>query len=466
MNSASGRSASGGPVPGDRATGDRPRSLTGAAVLPGGDVVELTRELVRVPSPNPGGDESRVAAAVTEMARAAGLPEPRVLRRGGPCSGPSRPNLLFTLDFGPGGRHLVLCGHMDTKPVGDAGWTVDPFGADLDGDRLYGLGSADMKGALAAMLLAASRLAREGSLAAGRLSLLFTADEEDGAYHGARYLAESPPEALFGPASGTAAPAGAGVDAVLIGEPGGLEDDYDLLHLGSRGIARMRVTAFGRQGHSSLSGEPGTRNAGVDAARAAVALAEELRLPSPIGPPGIRGWETTVNTGLAFRGGVGYGVLPDRVAVDTEVRLLPGVTREDVRRPVTALLEEVAARTGARLELEFDDQGLLPGTVADPSGPLPAAVRAAAREVLGRVPPDAMFPGTTDAAFLQPAWNVPVLPAFGPGLLRRAHGADEWVSVTALRRAVDLYAGVAAAFCRGGDEHRPGEDEHAKEEGR
>ncbi|MEW2356437.1 M20/M25/M40 family metallo-hydrolase [Spirillospora sp. NPDC029432] len=402
------------------------------------DVVELTRALVRVPSPNPGGDESEVAAVLAEMARDAGLPAGTFLERSNTGSpAPSRPNLLFTLDFGPGGRHLMLCGHMDTKPIGDAEWTADPLGADLDGDRLYGLGSADMKGALAAMVLAAGRLTGAGAPAAGRLSLLFTADEEDGAYHGAQYLAEAPPAGL--------------PDAVLIGEPGGMEADYDLLHLGSRGIARLRATAYGRQGHSSLSGEPGTRNAGVDAARAAVALAEELELPSPADPYGIRGWTTTVNTGLAYRGGVGYGVLPGRMGVDTEVRLLPGMTRADVEKPISDLVGRVAERTGARLEVEFDEQGFLPGTVADPGGPLPRAVREAAGRVLGHVPPDAMFPGTTDAAFLQPAWNVPVLPAFGPGLLRRAHGADEWVSVTALRQAVDLYAGIAAAFCAGAD---------------
>ncbi|TDC51666.1 M20 family peptidase [Actinomadura sp. KC345] len=395
-------------------------------------VVELTRALVRVPSPNPGGDESAVAGALAEMAVQAGLPAPTVLERS-----ESRPNLVCTLDFGPGGRHLALCGHMDTKPVGDAAWTVDPFAAEVDGDRLYGLGSADMKGALAAMILAAGRLTGTDGPGRGRLSLLFTADEEDGAYHGAQYLAEDPPPDL--------------PDAVLIGEPGGLRDDYDHLHLGSRGIARLRATAYGRQGHSSLSGEPGTRNAGVDAAHAAVALAGELALPSPDDPYGIRGWVTTLNTGLAYRGGVGYGVLPGRMAVDTEVRLLPGMTREDVEKPVAALMEQVAARTGARLEVEFDEQGLLPGTVADPGGPLPRAVRDAARRVLGHVPPDAMFPGTTDASILQPAWNVPVLPAFGPGLLRRAHGADEWVSVTALRQAVDLYAAVAAEFCGGQD---------------
>ncbi|MFD0688050.1 M20 family metallopeptidase [Actinomadura fibrosa] len=398
----------------------------------GGDVVEMARALIRIPSPNPGGDERAVAGALTELAVDAGLPAPTVLERSS-----ERPNLLVTLDFGPGGRHLVLCGHMDTKPIGDASWTVDPLGAEIDGDRLYGLGSADMKGALAAMILAAADLAGSGALGAGRLSLLFTADEEDGAYHGAQYLAETQGHL--------------GADAVLIGEPGGLEDDYDALHLGSRGIARLRAVARGRQGHSSLSDAAGTRNAGVDAAHAAVALAG-LSIPSPDDPYGIQGWTTTVNTALAFRGGVGFGVLPGRMGVDTEVRLLPGTGRDDVRVPVAKLVAEVAERTGADLEVEFDEQGYLPGTVSDPSGPLPEAVRAACRRVLGTVPPDAMFPGTTDAAFLQPAWNVPVLPAFGPGLLRRAHGADEWVSIAALRRAAGLYAGVAAAFCAPADD--------------
>lgn len=400
----------------------------------GEDVVALARELIRVPSPNPPGDERGVAATVTDIVARAGLPAATVRARS-----PERPNLISTLDFGPGGQHLVLCGHLDTKPVGDAAWNVAPLGAELDGDRLYGLGSADMKGALAAMVVAASRLARAGDLRAGALSLVFTADEEDGAWYGAQYLTQYLTENL----TGHRAPR---VDAVVIGEPGGMDDDFDLLHLGSRGIARLRATATARQGHSSLSGG-GARNAGVDAARAVVALAERLVLPEPPDPYGLRGWNATVNTGLAFRGGVGYGVLPGHVGVDTEVRLLPGMSREDVRGPVAGLLAEVAAETGAVLSVDFDERGFLPGTVTPPGGALPAAVRAACRAVLRRVPPDAMFPGTTDAAWLQPGWNVPVLPAFGPGLLRRAHAADEWVSVSALRQSVELYEHVARHFC-------------------
>ena len=150
----------------------------------------------------------------------------------------------MTLDFGPGGRHLVLC----RAPRHQAGRrraldALTPAARDVDGDRLYGLGSGDMKGAVAAMH--GRRGPARGSAAArGRLSLLFTADEEDGAAFGAHHVATT--RALD-------------ADGVVIGEPGGIDDDFDRLHLVSRGIARLRLVARGRQGHSSLSAANGTR---------------------------------------------------------------------------------------------------------------------------------------------------------------------------------------------------------------
>ena len=67
--------------------------------------------------------------------------------------------------------------------------------------------------------------------------------------------------------------------------------------------------------------------------------------------------------------------------------------------------------------------------------------------MLGHVPPAAVFPGTTDATWFSELQGAPVLPALGPGLLRRAHAADEWVSVAAVRRSVELYAAIARRFC-------------------
>jgi acetylornithine deacetylase/succinyl-diaminopimelate desuccinylase-like protein len=405
--------------------------VSSAANGPAGDVVDvvdLARRLVRAPSPNPPGDEQAVAAVVQDALAELGLPAAETLSRDA-----ARPNLLVTLDFGPGGGHLVLSGHLDTKPIGDAYWTVNPLGADIDGDRLYGLGSADMKAAIAAMLVAAARLARS-PLSAGRLSLLFTADEEDGAAFGAHHVARTRP---------------LDADAVVIGEPGGIEHDFDHIHLVSRGIARLRLLARGRQGHSSLSGIPGTRNAGVDLARLVTAVADDLVLDVPPNDDGLEGWAATVNTGMTYRGGVGYGVLPGRVAVDTEVRLLPGMDRGAVTASFTDLTERVAAETGADLTVEYDaaPNDWLPAAAVPADHAVAVAAQAACRQVFGSSPPLAVFPGTTDATWFDAGQGLATLPALGPGLLRRAHGADEWVSVDAVRRSVDLYAVLATEFC-------------------
>jgi acetylornithine deacetylase/succinyl-diaminopimelate desuccinylase-like protein len=290
-----------------------------------------------------------------------------------------------------------------------------------------------MKAAVAAMLVAAARLAR-GRVAAGRLSLLFTADEEDGATFGAHHVATT---------------RGLGADAVVIGEPGGIETDFDRLHLVSRGIARLRLLARGRQGHSSLSGVPGTRNAGVDVARLVTAVADELALDVPANDDELEGWSATVNTGMSYRGGVGYGVLPGRIAVDTEVRLLPGMDRDALTGSFIELTARVATETGADLAVEYDvpPNDWLPAAAVPAGHPVALAARSACRSVLGTTPPFAVFPGTTDATWFDAGQGLPTLPALGPGLLRRAHGADEWVSVDAVRRSVDLYAALAADFC-------------------
>jgi acetylornithine deacetylase/succinyl-diaminopimelate desuccinylase-like protein len=292
-----------------------------------------------------------------------------------------------------------------------------------------------MKSALAAMLAAASRLARDAP-SRGRLSLLFTADEENGSAYGAHHVAQSVP---------------LDADGVVIGEPGGIDEDYDRLHLVSRGIARLRLVAGGRQGHSSLSDELGTRNAGVDAARLVTEVADSLAVDTPADVHGLSGWTPTVNTGMAYHGGVGFGVLPGVMAVDTEVRLLPEMRREDVREAFTVLVERVSQETGSDLRIEFDQppNDWLPATLIVPSDPLVEEARTACQAVLGTEPTSAVFPGTTDATWFSAIQNLPTLPALGPGLLRRAHAADEWVSITAVRRAVEIYTHLATAYCSG-----------------
>ncbi|MGH3666083.1 MAG: M20 family metallopeptidase [Egibacteraceae bacterium] len=379
------------------------------------------------PSPNLPGDERAVAGLVTEALAERGLPAPTVLAKES-----HRPNLVVTLDFGPGGRTLCLSGHLDTKPVGAAVWRTDPLTPTVDGDRLYGLGTCDMKGAVAAMIEAAAAAAAAG-LRRGRLSLLFTADEENAAAYGARFLAEN--DAVD-------------ADAVLIGEPGGIEHDWDTLHLVSRGITNFTVDVRGDQGHSSLTDRRPMTSATHEMARLLLAFADGFSPSAPTHPllPG----GATVNAGVLVSGGVGFGVSPGLASFAVDVRLMPGMDQETFTAELQAFLDAAAAaRPTLRASVRFEDppRDWLPPTEVPTDHPLVAATSSALGEVLGNAPPASVFPGTTDAAWLQGLAGIPTLPACGPGLLSSAHGADEYVRIPALGEAYEVYRRVIARYC-------------------
>src|SRR5215218_2043423 len=192
------------------------------------EVIELTSELVSAPSPNLPGDETAPATVI--------------------AAEPHRPNLIVRIDGARPGPHLALCGHLDTKPVGEAAglWRTDPLAPTIDGDRMYGLGSTDMKGACAAMVLAGAAFNAVRDRAPGSLSLVFTADEEYGSALGAGYLVDQ--RAIE-------------ADAILLGEPSGVHAEWDGIRVVSRGIAGFRVLVRGTQTHSSISDSLPTVNA-------------------------------------------------------------------------------------------------------------------------------------------------------------------------------------------------------------
>lgn len=390
-------------------------------------VVSLTERLVATPSPNLPGDERAVANATQEMLDELGLPRAVVH-----ALAPDRPNLEVTIDFGPGGRHLALCGHLDTKPIGAADWATDPLTPTIVGDRMYGLGTCDMKGALAAMLVAARDVVDSGA-GRGRLTLLFTADEENGAKYGARHLAE---KGLI-----TA-------DAVLIGEPGGVVDDWDALHIVSRGIANLSLDVRGDQGHSSLSDALKPVSATHEMAWLLLRMAERFRPSAPNHPLDTMG--PTVNVGVTVGGGVGFGVTPGSATFAVDVRLLPGMDQQTFEAELASFLDECRAeRPDLRATVRFEEppRTWLPPTEVSADHPLVTVSRVAMGDILGSVPPLGIFPGTTDAAWIQGLSGVPTLPACGPGLLSRAHGADEFVSVTALKQARHIYSRIAKEYC-------------------
>lgn len=387
-----------------------------------GDVVELTAELVAVDSQNPGVGEAAIAERVTAIAAELGLPARTVELR------PGRPNVLIEVDAGAGPA-LALCGHLDTKPIGDAlaAWRTDPFCLTVDGDVAYGLGSSDMKGPVAALLLAAARWAASGD-ARGRLLLVLTADEEAGSVWGAEALA----------AAGTVA-----ADAMVIAEPSGLTEPWEALFVGSRGICCFEVEIRGRQGHSGLA-ELLPPSATVAAAQAIGALAA-LR-PSHPEVPGYRA-EPTVNAAVQIAGGVFYGVHPGSATIGCEVRTVDGMERDTLEAELRATIAG-ALPEGLDWELRFreDRLGWMPPSRALPDHPVVEAAQRACERVLGRRLPLAAYPGGTDATAFSRVAGLPCIASLGPGFLTCAHGPNEYVPVDGLRQAVDLYEALAFTF--------------------
>ncbi len=254
-------------------------------------LLQLARDLVATPSPTPPGDERAVAQRIIAEFQSLNLGSPQIL-----AASPERPNLCLRVRGSRPGPSLILNGHTDTKPPGNrAQWKTDPFDPVIRDGMLYGLGSTDMKGAVAAMIYATAALAEVRESVAGELQLILSADEEGGSAFGVKYLASA------GYLQG---------DAALIGEASGVRRELEFIDLASRGICCFRFQVYGDQMHSSLSDEFQAVNASVKAGELLSRFAGEFKLEG-----------ATVNAGVTLSGGVSFGVVPVRLDQPPHARI-------------------------------------------------------------------------------------------------------------------------------------------------
>lgn len=243
----------------------------------GSSVVALTAELVEIdsvsPSLAPGSPgEAAIVAVLIERLAGAGYRVERV------ADDPARPSLVAVRDGSRPGRCVVLNGHLDTVPTDgmDA-----PFRARVEGDRMYGRGTSDMKGGVAGLVVAAERLAALD--APGRVVVMLVSDEEDGSVGAEAVLARLHELAGI-------------PDACLIAEPTWL--DIAQAH---RGYELMRVQLVGRAAHSSQPAEAVDVVPVVAAILAAVKRADEALASADADPQLDRGslMTTVVRAGSA-----------------------------------------------------------------------------------------------------------------------------------------------------------------------
>jgi succinyl-diaminopimelate desuccinylase len=368
------------------------------------EVVELTRRLVQTETINPPGGEAAAAGIVAERLEAAGFSvESHELA-------PGRTGLVARLG-GDSRPPLCMTAHLDTVPLGRAEWSRDPLGGEIDGDRLYGRGTSDMKGGLAAIVVAAERVAALGAGEAG-LELVLCAAEETGC-EGARQMAEA----------GALGRAG----AVLVAEP--TSNHPCIAH---KGVVWLDARTTGRTAHGSMP-ELGD-NAVYKLARAVTEL-ERFQLPEAehdlLGRP-------TLSVGT-FSGGMNVNSVPDEATAGIDIRTVPGLAEDDAIAAVERLLGD-EVQLGVRVKL--------PPVVTAPDDPWVAEVYDVMEPLLGERPAPRGLAYFTDASALTPAYGGPPTIICGPGHPEQAHQTDEHCSIANLEAAAEGFFEIARRWCR------------------
>ena len=365
--------------------------------------------LVGVASENPPGLEAEAARLAAGFCRELGF------EVGEYEGAPGRPSVVARRRYGPG-PVLTYCSHLDVVPSGDpALWGgLDPFGAEVRAGRMYGRGTADAKGPIAAALEAAALLRDLGVALAGTLELALVADEEAMGFLGAGQLV----------AQGVLTP-----DLAIVGEPTSLR-----VVRAQRGAVWIRLTTHGRAAHGS---EP---SRGVNAIAHMARLIPELERSLPeLHHPLLGG--PTLNVGT-ISGGAKVNVIPASCSVEIDRRTLPGESSADVVAGIEAAVERARTRLpGLSVTVE---------TIAacDPFE-LPAdslvvqAARAAAAEATGGAAEVVGFRGASDARFLAQAGAETIV--WGPGDITLAHTARESIELAEVETAAVAYA---LAFAR------------------
>ncbi len=390
------------------------------------DLVALTQALIQIPTLNPPGDcyleicellhkRLKPRGFNTELIRAVGAL--------GDSDKHPRWNIIARHDGKHAGQCVHFNSHTDVVDAGD-GWSVDPFAGVVKDDRVYGRGACDMKGGLAASIIAAEAFIETFPDYSGSIEISGTCDEESGGFGGVAYLAE---KGWFNPER---------VQHVIIPEP----LNKDRICLGHRGVLWTEVETFGHIAHGSMPflGDCAVRHMG-----AVVNAFEENLFPAlakkqttmPVVPDGAR--QSTLNINSIHGGlaepeegytGLPSALVPDRCRMVLDRRFLMEENLEDVRSELHDVLESVGeSRDNFRYETR-ELFSVLP-TMTEKNAPVVQAVSAAIKSEMGCEPDYVVSPGTYDQKHIDRIGRLKNCIAYGPGILDLAHQPDEYVGI-------------------------------------
>jgi succinyl-diaminopimelate desuccinylase len=375
------------------------------------ELVRFCQEIVRIKSVNPPGDELQAAEYVASILKKIGL-EVEVVKHS-----PTRASVLARLRSSRKKPALLYNGHLDTVPVGSEKWIHDPFEGVSSEGKIWGRGTADMKGGLVALIVAARALTEARVPLQGDLIIAATAGEEADSL-GATALAVRPD---LGP-----------VQAVVIPEP-----SYNDLYVAEKGAFWLELTTQGKTAHGSMP------EMGRNAVMMMVALIGELsKMKFPYKEhPLLGGFSQSINT---ISGGVKTNVVPDNCVVTVDMRTVPGQDHRAILKQVEDLIADLNRRIidfKASVKVTNDRAPV----ETSPNEPVVQIFADIVAEVTGERPVPKGVHYYTDAVAFVPVLKVPMI-ICGPGDAKLAHQPDEHVEISKLVRAARIYTLAAATL--------------------
>lgn len=358
----------------------------------------LARQLLRFDTVNPPGHEAACMEFLAGWLSEQGF-DVRLS-----AFGAGRANLIAHLPGKTAGKPLGFTGHIDTVPPGSQPWQFNPFGADIQGDRLYGRGASDMKAAIAAFALACVHYKTE--IQAGRgVMLIITGGEETGC-DGAKALVNEGRLPDIG--------------ALIVGEP---TANYPII--GHKGALWLRCETRGKTAHGAMP------ELGINAIYLAADALGKIRHFSPGAPhPLMR--QATLNVGC-ISGGLNINSVPDRAAFDVDIRSTPDLQHTVIRERLAAFLDN---------SVEITTLVDLPAVLSSASNQWIQSIYRICQPLFSQPLEARVVPYFTDASLLLPALSHPPCIILGPGEPAMAHQTDEYCLLSRLDEAEQIYGEI------------------------
>jgi succinyl-diaminopimelate desuccinylase len=339
------------------------------------------------------------------------------------CHGP-RLALFAEIKGKSEGPALCFQGHYDTVPP-CSGWTFDPHAPTVKGDRLYGLGATDMKGGLAAMMMACKALVRCEANLEGNIVFAATPDEEYSGKANLKYFLE---KALLK------------ANFAIVGEFSGINN----LYIGMKGGSWGDITVLGKSAHGSVP------NKGVNAFEKMVGVVNELnhrllpKLSQQITDLSVLSGELPTSTfmlgGVLTGSGTARSMVPTDVRCSFDMRTVPNCSREHNEKMLFEIIDELRAKD-ADMDVKAEIASVFPGYAVAPDTEFCQTGIEVIRQVTGKKPFLSISSAALETAFFH-QFGIPAL-AYGPGIPGCAHAADEYVRISDMVKASKVYALLA-----------------------